>query len=91
MGFPEKEKPDNVYQGVDHFGKYHSTDEIYAAFDALSLTAYQPSLFLHATRKEAEKEANRLFNKFVKKGFYKEDEFDKFCVEYYLEEKHRND
>ena len=41
--------------------------------------------------KEAEKEANRLFNKFVKKGFYKEDEFDKFCVEYYLEEKHRND
>ena len=41
--------------------------------------------------KEAEKEANRLFNKFVKKGLYKEDEFDKFCVEYYLEEKHRND
>ena len=39
--------------------------------------------------KEAEKEANRLFNKFVKKGFYKEDEFDKFCVEYYLKEKHR--
>ena len=41
--------------------------------------------------KEAEKEANRIFNKFVKKGIYKEDEFDKFCVEYYLEEKHRND
>ena len=55
LGFPNKEKPDNVYQGVDHFGKYHSTDEIYAAFDALSLTAYQPSLFLHASRKEAER------------------------------------
>ena len=41
--------------------------------------------------KDAEKEANRIFNKFVKKGIYKEDEFDKFCVEYYLEEKHRND
>ena len=39
--------------------------------------------------KEAEKEANRLFNKFVKKGIYKEDEFDKFCTEYYLEEKYR--
>ncbi len=37
-----------------------------------------------ALLKEAEKEANRLFNKFVKKGIYKEDEFDKFCVEYYL-------
>ena len=37
---------------------------------------------------EAEKEANRLFNKFVKKGIYKDDEFDKFCVEYYLEGKH---
>ena len=36
---------------------------------------------------EANKEANRLFNKFVKKGFYKKDEFDKFCVEYYLEGK----
>lgn len=44
-----------------------------------------------ALLKEAEKEANRIFNKFVKKGIYKEDEFDKFCVEYYLEEKHRND
>lgn len=62
LGFPNKEKPDNVYQGVDHFGKYHSTDEIYAAFDALSLTAYQPSLFLHASRKEAEREASGDWN-----------------------------
>lgn len=62
LGFPTKEKPDNVYQGVDHFGKYQSTDEIYAAFDALSLTAYQPSLFLHASRKEAEREASGDWN-----------------------------
>jgi len=62
LGFPNKEKPDNVYQGVDHFGKYHSMDEIYAAFDALSLTAYQPSLFLHASRKEAEREASGDWN-----------------------------
>ena len=41
-----------------------------------------------ALLEEAEKEANRLFNKFVKKGIYKEDEFDKFCIEYYLEGKH---
>ena len=38
--------------------------------------------------KEAEKEANRVFKKLVKKGVYKEDEFEKFCIEYYLEEKH---
>ncbi len=41
-----------------------------------------------ALLKEAEKEANRLFSKFVKKGIYKEDKFDKFCIEYYLEGKH---
>ncbi len=57
LGFPVKGKPVNVYQGVDHFGKFTTTDEIYAAFDSLSLTAYQPSLFLHETRKEAQKGA----------------------------------
>lgn len=57
LGFPEKEKPENVYQGVEHFGKYHTTKEIYSAFDALNLTAYQPSIFLHESRKEAAKEA----------------------------------
>lgn len=36
---------------------------------------------------EAEKEANRIFNKLVKKGIYKKDEWEKFCVEYYLEGK----
>lgn len=40
-----------------------------------------------AILEEAEKEANRVFKKLVKKGIYKEDEFEKFCIEYYLEEK----
>ena len=41
-----------------------------------------------ALLKEAEKEANRVFKKLVKNGVYKEDEFEKFCIEYYLEEKY---
>ena len=57
LGFPEKATPINVYQGVDHFGKLRSTEEIYKAFEELNLTAYQPSLFLHESRKEAKKEA----------------------------------
>ena len=57
LGFPEKARPQNVYQGVDHFGKYQTTEEIYNAFDELHLTAYQPSLYLHASQKEARKEA----------------------------------
>ena len=57
LGFPDKEKPKNIYQGVDHFGKFQTTEEIYAAFDDLNLTAYQPSLFLPESRKEAKKEA----------------------------------
>ena len=57
LGFPKKSSPINVYQGVDHFGKLRSTEEIYKAFEELSLTAYQPSLFLHESRKEAKKEA----------------------------------
>lgn len=48
LHFPKKAKPENIYQGVDHFGKYKSTDEIYDAFDALNLTAYQPSKYLPA-------------------------------------------
>ena len=59
LGFPEKAAPINIYQGVDHFGKYKSTEEIYKAFEDLSLTAYQPSLFLHESRKEAKKEASQ--------------------------------
>ena len=46
LHFPRKAKPENVYQGVDHFGKYKTTDEIYDAFDQLNLTAYQPSKYL---------------------------------------------
>ena len=54
LHFPSKAKPENIYQGVDHFGKYKSTDEIYDAFDALNLTAYQPSMYLpeHVTSDE---------------------------------------
>ena len=59
LGFPEKAKPINVYQGVDHFGKFRSTEEIYKAFEDLNLTAYQPSLFLHESRKEAKKGASQ--------------------------------
>lgn len=57
LGFPDKEKPDNIYQGLDHFGKYKSTEEIFQAFDELFLSAYQPSLFMEATRKKSEKAA----------------------------------
>ena len=57
LGFPEKDRPTNVYQGVDHFGEFTTTKQIYDAFDALTLTAYQPSIYLHETRKEARKEA----------------------------------
>ena len=57
LGFPEKAKPTNIYQGVDHFGKLQSTKDIYDAFDALELTAYQPSLFLEKTREKAKREA----------------------------------
>ena len=57
MGFPQKAKPENIYQGVDHFGKYKNTDEIYDAFDKLTLTAYQPSLFIPESQKEARKGA----------------------------------
>ena len=46
LHFPKKAKPENIYQGVDHFGKYKSTEEIYDAFDELNLTAYQPSKYI---------------------------------------------
>ena len=57
LGFPEKKAPINVYQGVEHFGKLKSVEEIYDAFEKLNLIAYQPSLFLSESRKEARKEA----------------------------------
>lgn len=57
LGFPDKEKPENIYQGVEQLGKLTATKDIYDAFESLSLTAYQPSLFLSETRKEAKREA----------------------------------
>ncbi len=57
LGFPEKDKPANVYQGVDHFGDFKTTEEIYKAFENLNLTAYQPSIFRHESRKAGRKEA----------------------------------
>lgn len=57
LGFPDKVPPTNVYQGVDHFGQLTSTEEIYKAFEELDLSAYQPSRFLHESRKAARKEA----------------------------------
>ena len=62
MGFPEKAKPKNIYKGVDHFGKYQSTDEIYKAFEELTLTAYQPSLFIPESQQQAKKGAKNEWN-----------------------------
>lgn len=59
LGFPDKDKPVNVYQGVEHFGKYNTTEEIYAAFEELLLTAYQPSCYIPKTIKKARKEAHK--------------------------------
>ena len=58
LGFPDKDRPTNIYQGVDHFGDFKTTEEIYEAFEDLSLTAYQPSIFLHESRKAGRKEAS---------------------------------
>lgn len=59
LGFPEKEKPVNIYQGVEHLGKLETTEAIYAAFDNLQLTAYQPSLYLEKTKEKARKGAEK--------------------------------
>ncbi len=53
LGFPAKEKPLNIYQGVDHFGDFKSPEQIYRAFEDLFLAAYQPSLFIAETRKKS--------------------------------------
>lgn len=57
LHFPKKDKPENIYQGVDHFGKYRSTQEIYVAFEKLNLTAYQPSKYIPEHIANAKKEA----------------------------------
>lgn len=58
LGFPQKERPINIYQGVDHFGNFKTTEEIYGAFESLALTAYQPSRYLHKSQEAARKEAS---------------------------------
>mgnify|MGYP003289992988 CR=1 FL=1 len=58
LGFPEKDRPTNIYQCVDHFGEYKTTEEIYEAFEVLALTAYQPSRYLHVSQEAARKEAS---------------------------------
>ena len=62
MGFPEKAKPCNIYKGVDHFGKYQTADEIYKAFEELTLTAYQPSLYIPDRPVQARKGAQNDWN-----------------------------
>ncbi len=62
MGFPDKQKPLNIYKGVDHFGKYQTTDEIYKAFEELTLTAYQPSLYIPESQQKAKKGARKDWN-----------------------------
>lgn len=59
LGFPDKDKPMNIYQGVEHFGKYNTTEEIYAAFEELLLTAYQPSCYIPKTIRKAKKDAHK--------------------------------
>jgi len=58
LGFPRKEPPVNIYQGVDHFGDFATAEEIYTTFESLNLTAYQPSIYLHDTFKAGRKEAS---------------------------------
>lgn len=70
LGFPQKSKPLNVYQGVEHFGSFNSTAEIYEAFSRLYLTSYQPSTFLHESRKEARKEAHASWNDDVNREMF---------------------
>ncbi len=48
LKFPEKEAPKNIYVSLEHFGMLHSASDIYDTFDALHLTAYQPSLYMTA-------------------------------------------
>lgn len=59
LGFPDKEKPVNIYQGVEHLGQLDTTEAIYAAFEGLHLTAYQPSLYLEKTQAKARRGAEK--------------------------------
>ncbi len=46
LGFPKKDKPLNIYEGVTHLGEYKTVEEIYDALISSNLTAYQPSKYL---------------------------------------------
>ncbi len=59
LGFPDKGKPVNIYQGVEHLGQLNTTEAIYAAFEGLHLTAYQPSLYLEKTQAKARRGAEK--------------------------------
>ena len=59
LGFPDKLPPINIYKGVDHFGQFKSAKEIHDALIQLSLTAYQPSLYLTAKKGEARQDASQ--------------------------------
>lgn len=61
LGFPQKQAPINVYQGVDHFGEFKSTEEIYKAFEDLALSAYQPTIFMEdpATGKKTKSSSHK--------------------------------
>ncbi len=55
IGFPNKEKPLNIYQGLDHFGIFNSTEDIYKEIEKILFAAYQPSLFMEESRKKSKK------------------------------------
>ena len=57
LGFPKKDKPQNVYLSINHIGHFSSVDSIYEAFDKLCLTAYMPSLYLPQSKQIARQQA----------------------------------
>ena len=62
LGFPKRNKPINIYQGVESFGSFTDANDIHEAFLKLTLAAYQPSLFIPESRKEARKQAEKVWD-----------------------------
>lgn len=46
LGFPKKGTPQNEYDSVESFGKYKTVSELHNDLLSLSLTAYQPTIFM---------------------------------------------
>ena len=46
LGFPQKEKPHNIYQTLDRLGSFRNSDQIYQALIAANLAAYMPSRYM---------------------------------------------